>query len=251
MAVHSSGKILVPILLLVHAIDSNAQVDLGVKVGANYNVWSPIEFNWYQIGTYPAATYSGTGYHVGGLLRAPISDNLAFHCELLYSARDVRHDMDATIDYFDGFVDHTQRVHGSDEFRLRYLDLPLLLSLRSGRHLNLQLGPVIGFGLNFQRKGSFTVEETFSGSTDTEIIAYDLSEPVISENVDMGIAVGLGYEWDGGFQLGLRYMRGLTTTGIPDTPVYSSDQGDGIHQNVFQFSAGYWLTKVEQHSGLE
>lgn len=78
-------------------------------------------------------------------------------------------------------------------FRLTYITVPVMVKFRSPGGFYLEAGPQVGFK-----------------------ISEDVPDQTIrdfAKNLDLGIAGGLGFQSNGGFGIGARYIAGLSKVG--------------------------------------
>lgn len=143
---------------------------------------------------------SKIGLHFGGTANFGLSDMLSVQPELLFSMKGARFEEDNDFRY-----------------NFTYLDVPVLLKVNAG-NLFFEAGPQIGFLLSAKSKGD----------DDSNDIKDDL------KTIDVGYAAGLGYQLDGGFNLGLRYNGGLSKVSEG-----SDDDLAEIRNSVFQLYVGY------------
>jgi hypothetical protein len=158
---------------------------------------------------------SRTSFHVGGVAEISISEKFSVQPELLYSAQGAKY---TESDGYDG------------EFKLDYINLPIMAKYYVADGFSLEAGPQVGFLLS--AKDEYTSPE--DSGTD------DLKDFV--KGIDFGLNFGVGYKLDSGLNFGARYNLGLSN--IWDFG--SVDPGFGLddikNQNsVIQFSVGYFF----------
>ncbi|MFZ9386244.1 MAG: porin family protein [Chitinophagaceae bacterium] len=179
-----------------------AQVSFGLKGGVNFAT----------LGGKDADEVSGkksnTGFYFGGTVNVPLGENFAFQPELLYSAKQ-------------GFEYRETILNTTYEFNLNlgYLNLPLMLQYRNSGFI-AEVGPQIGFLLTAKAKES-------DGSTSSE---EDVKENF--KGTDVGINLGLGYQFSNGFGLQGRYTFGMSNIADePDTEIKNRVFSVGVFFN--------------------
>ena len=167
----------------------------GVKVGIKGGI---------NLATFAGEDSDGAALKVGPLagvaLNLGINDMFSVQPEVLYSVKGTQSDEDSKA-----------------KLNLNYIDVPVLLKVNAGG-LFFELGPQLGILASAKSKyedESDDVKDTF-------------------KTVDLGYAAGLGYQLDGGFNLGLRYNGGITN--IFDLDV---EEEPKVRNSAFQFHVGY------------
>lgn len=153
------------------------------------------------------------GLSAGFMADFGLAEHFSFHPELLYSQKGAK----------GSYLDATG-LGFSEEERLHYLDLPLLLRARASGFF-FEAGPQLGYLL--AQKSTFT----------TTLPGFD---PVVStttgtegtRRLDVGYVLGLGYALPQGWEVGVRYNGGLADIQDP-----GSDPK--LRNSVFQLQAGY------------
>lgn len=220
------NKVLLSIAALALAGGATAQVNIGAKLGLNYNIWTQADVD-------PS---NGIGFHLGGYAQVPISDNLTFQPELLYSGRGVKETIDETLTYTNGFGDQvTEKQEGDATVSVGYLEVPLLLGIQAGEGFNIHVGPVLALRMGYNAKVDYTETTTVNGSTSTSSISAESSDDTGVASFDFGAAVGLNYELESGLNFGLRYIRGFSSI--------VEDAVDPVNYNGLQVSLGYTFMK--------
>lgn len=189
---------------------TNAQsVKFGAKVGLNL------------------ATLSGdidnaspkVGFHVGGFAEIMISDKFAIQPELLYSTQGAQSEFSST-NFGDSYTE-------SIKLNFSYINLPIMAKFYPTKKFSIEAGPQVGFLVSAKQKGSYTEVNggsVFSGSYNEDIDGLN--------NVDLGLNLGLGFNFTEKIGANLRYNLGLTDI--------SKDSPNSSFQNrVLQLSFAY------------
>ena len=198
-------KVILSYLLGLFAIiGANAQADselvqIGVKGGVNFATVTGDGFE---------SPDSRTSFNAGFVAEIPFSERFSIQPEVLYSGQgfDVkRFDQD-------NFLDNDENV----EYLLDYIQIPILAKIYLVKGLNVQAGPQIGFKIN----------EEIDYQPNDDAGDFDLDE---TEDIDISLAAGVEYKFDGGFFIQGRYNYGFTEL-IKDYDV---------HNSVFQVGVGF------------
>jgi hypothetical protein len=113
-----------------------------------------------------------------------------------------------------------QRKENDDsdyKLNLSYIDVPVLLRV-DAEGLFFEAGPQLGI----------LAAAKFKSDDDSDDIKDDLN------TVDFGYVAGVGYQLEGGFNLGLRYNGGIT-----NIPKEEEDGQIKARNSAFQFYVGY------------
>lgn len=149
------------------------------------------------------------GFHAGVTVARTLTQLFALQAELLYSQKGTRDEVVVGSAHYDNH----QRLH--------YLDLPVLARLRVG-NAYLEAGPQLG--LLLLARGHY--EGPGPGVGDDTVSDY-------FNWVDLGYAVGVGYQVPGGPGLGLRYNGGLLNA------VNNNFSGSAVRNSALQLFVGY------------
>lgn len=151
-----------------------------------------------------------TGYHFGAFLQLPLSDGFALQPEVLYSTKGTRA----------SYVSEDSGFTGDIDYKLDYIDVPLLGVLKLGDLAEIHLGPYFGFtsSTKIDRSGSELEDEQ---DFDKEFI----------KSLDYGLVVGAALNF-GMFNLGARYNYGLQK--IENSEIADVFIGNATNRN-FQF----------------
>lgn len=132
-----------------------------------------------------------TGFNLGLFSKLPITNYLAIQPELYFTTKG------AEVTYNDVFVD------GTAEFKLNYVELPLMIVVNISDNFNLQVGPYAALLVSGKVKNG------------SNINLFDFEENINPEDynkLDAGVAAGAGIDI-GAVSIGARYNVGLTTVG--------------------------------------
>lgn len=191
-------KKLLILLLFIPFTTLQAQ-QLGVKGGLTYGDLNIEDFE----------TKNRIGYHIGGFLTLPITDNFSFQPEILYSARGTK----ATYDIFE--------LEGESTLKTNYIDIPLQGVIHIGDLIQIQAGPYLSFLTNteFETEGDLGdgVEELDNDNF---------------KNTDFGLTAGLTVNI-GVLQVGGMYYYGLQE--IQDSEVSNALLGNAKHRYIQLF----------------
>ena len=168
------------LLLCLVAIPARAQWSVGGKAGIN---WSTVR--------YPKNILNDkASYIVGGQagVVATYTCNTYFdlQLELLYATHGYK---DKTLIFND---EQGNTMYKGYSYRIHYIDIPLLVKFFPVAGLNIQVGPQLGIGC---------------AATDSWKGVEAFQQPAGAE---LGVVVGLGYEFNSGLFVDARYTWGLT-----------------------------------------
>lgn len=142
--------------------------------------------------------------YIGGFATYKFNDIVAIQPELIYSRQGVT----------------TKQGGVKYQYRINYINLPILAKLYVLENLTVDLGPQFGFVLNskINRK---------SGGTSVKTSASDMVK-----KFDVSFAMGVTYTVIGNIDLSFRYNLGLTKA-------IKAEFGDKRKNSVIQLGAGY------------
>ncbi|MDI1256752.1 MAG: porin family protein [Flavobacterium sp.] len=141
-----------------------------------------------------------TSFHVGVLAEFPLTDAFSVQTEALYSGQ--------------GFQTDIEGSDGKIEYKLDYINVPVLAKIYLTDGLSIEAGPQFSFKVSEQID-----DEGAAGGTDTDE----------AESFDFGVAGGLTFQTSMGFFASGRYTLGLTDI-IKDQDAKNT---------VFQIGVGY------------
>lgn len=132
-----------------------------------------------------------TSFHAGIFVTLPITSFIAIQPEVLYSRKG------AELVYNNAFV------QGNAQFRLNYLEVPLLLKVNLTERFNIQAGPYVAYLIDADVKnksgnGGFDFDQNLDNSDFNKF--------------DYGLSAGLGFDFDS-FGIGVRYNYGMANVG--------------------------------------
>jgi hypothetical protein len=189
-------KKLVFIPLIVLSTGLFAQTfQIGLKGGVNVSRFVGTTFNNVD-------NKALIGFHAGTFLSLLFGDNFAIQPELLFSTQGTRIS-DAT--------------NGNQDYKVNYLNVPLMFKYRFPGGFYLEAGPQVGFKLN-------ETAPNHSGGTASDF----------AKNLDFSIAPGLGFHSKSGIGIGGRYNIGVTKVGNLDNTEFNPNFRNGVAQ-VFVF----------------
>lgn len=155
----------------LHAQQQLDPLEYGVRVGLNFSsLYNIDEEEIYDL---------KAGVVIGGLVKFRLSRWLAVQPEVLFSQQ-------GAID--NGLVSTSST--SSNDVKMNYLAIPVMLKIYPSRRFNLQLGPQMGFLLS-------------SSINDIDTKEYFTS-------AELSLRFGLGYEFNKGLLLALHLNTGLT-----------------------------------------
>jgi hypothetical protein len=182
-------KAIIVFSVLVSSMAASAQhVAYGIKGGLNIADFSNddgVDFN------------SRTSFHLGGLAHIHIAPHFALQPELVFSGQGAK--------------------YSGIEYKMNYVNIPVLLQFMAGGGFRLQTGPQLG--ILASAKGE-------SGGT-----TVDIKDQF--KTVDLAWSFGAGYLTPVGFGIDARYNLGLSNV--------ADDGGSDVKNNVIQLGVFYQL----------
>ncbi len=140
------------------------------------------------------------GFLFGGYMFYPINNSTAFQPEFIYTMKGSNEEFDGN--KFSEYID--------------YLEIPLILKFYSknkvNERFNIIIGPSVSLLLNAKMKIDYSKEIENLGLTDTTI---DLKDN--RKDIDLGMIIGVGYDYKSDLMFDIRYIIGLTNIGASDS----------------------------------
>lgn len=191
-------------ILTITSIKSQEKIQLGIKGGINFtNITSNDLYN---------KEYK-TGFHVGALVEIPLGNKFSLQPEILYSTQGAEGKVPMLYDPFPG-APTPPPVFG--EFKLDYIQIPVLAKIYLIKNFSLDIGP--SFNFLIKDKEIITSENnsfTYSG---------------FGNNFEFSGIIGTSYKFEGGFFGSARYVQGM------------SEATDSAAKNIcFQIGIGYFF----------
>ncbi|MFP4091923.1 MAG: porin family protein [Cyclobacteriaceae bacterium] len=122
-----------------------------------------------------------TGFHGGFYAKIPAGANFAIQPELLFNTKGTNAEYD----------------NGNADFRLNYIDIPVLADFRLGNSADIYVGPYLGILLNNR--------VDTDGALSADLQEFDRSD---FAPLDFGLSAGFGLNFEI-FSIGTRYNLGL------------------------------------------
>ena len=135
-----------------------------------------------------------TGFNIGFFAKMPVAENISFQPEISYTGKGAE------------LVYNYAIVEGTAQFKLNYIEVPLLLVVNLTQNLNIHAGPYAAYLIS-----SKTTNKSDSGSYNFE----DNIDVDDFNRLDAGLAGGIGLDLEQ-VSLGVRYNYGLTKIGKDD-----------------------------------
>ena len=164
-----------------------------------------------------AQGFNKIGFTGGGFVRANLSERLAVRMEMGYAGKGSRRPSDPDNGDFSSWG-----------YTFHYVDVPILVEYTLLNGMMIDAGPYVGYLISSQ--GLFDGAE------------YDIVNPSM-ENIDVGIAGGIGYELDGGLFFMSRYsMSVIPIRNSPDPGNLTTVWDGGMANIAIHFTVGYAIT---------
>ncbi|MFN3640925.1 MAG: porin family protein [Flavobacterium sp.] len=183
-------KIILTTLSLVAFTFSNAQSNVNTTSGLGFGVKGGVNFSNLYTDEVDDNNVL-TSFHVGVFATMPITGFLGIQTEVLYSRKG------AELEYNNAFLT------GTAQFRLNYIEVPVLLKFNITENFNIHAGPYVAYLIdadvtNKSSNANFDFEENLNNDDFNKF--------------DYGLSAGLGFDFNS-FGIGARYNYGLATVG--------------------------------------
>ncbi|MEP7257396.1 MAG: porin family protein [Flavitalea sp.] len=176
----------IPVMLL--SISLSAQkFQLGIKGGVNVSNFTGGDFQNVD-------KKAIIGYHAGGFLSFLVGENFAIQPEVLFSSQGAK----------------LETAGNKENFKVSYLNVPVLAKFRFNGGFYLEAGPQFGFKLS---------EDVPENTIDN-----------FAKNLDLSLDAGLGFHGASGLGIGGRYCAGLSKVGDFSSSSISPDFKNGVVQ---------------------
>ena len=187
-------------LLSTTFITAQEFVRFGAKGGLNFTNMNSDVFE---------ENNSRTGFHLGLLAEVPFGERFSLQPEVLYSTQGTEAETNIA------------GVNASGEYKLDYIQVPVLAKIYLFRGLSLEAGPSF----------NFLVQEEVTGGIDGE---STVAETDLGSGFEFGGAVGLSLNIARSFFISGRYTQGFTDA-------FNSDNWDedAVNNNGFQLGVGF------------
>ncbi|MFV5687926.1 porin family protein [Flavobacterium sp. ZT3R25] len=189
---------------------SKAQVDVakfGIKGGVNFS-------NLYTDNVDDNNVL--TGFNVGLYAKVPLANNISLQPEISYTGKG------AELVYNNAFVS------GTAQFKLDYIEVPLLLMVNVTKNFNIHVGPYAAYLISGK-----TTNKSDNGN-------YNFEDNINTDDFnrfDAGLAGGLGLDLEP-VSFGVRYNYGLTKIGKDDNSANNFTSPDAKN-SVLSFYAAF------------
>jgi hypothetical protein len=180
-------KLLVAALLLVGTTGIAQTFQLGIKGGVNIS-------NFYGGDFHTIDNKALVGFHAGGFVNFQFGDHFSLQPEVLFSSQGAK----------------LESVGESDNVRISYINVPVMLKYRFTGGFYLEAGPQIGF----------KVDESIG----------DQQVDNFAKSTDLSVAGGLGFHSSSGLGIGARYTAGVSKVGDFNANSIDPDFKNGVIQ---------------------
>ncbi len=222
------------ILMLMCSYAAFSQLTLGVRGGINYANFTGSEVKeWGFANVNPTAQIK---FHLGGYLDYVLTDQISIQPGIFYSAKGPKYD--GTTEVYDFNTGESMMASIVYKKRLGYIDIPILVHFHINESFSVFAGPQVSFLVSAKVKNEATTEVL-------DMLGLEENEDVKDSyrGVDLGLPIGVAYDFGNGFNLQLNYDIGL----IKIAKGYDYDGGNGdnkyfdVKNGVVKLSLGYVL----------
>ena len=157
-----------------------------------------------------------TGFNVGFFAKLPIANNISLQPEISYTGKG------AELVYNNAFVS------GTAQFKLDYIEVPLLLVVNITKNFNIHAGPYAAYLVSGK-----TTDKSDNGN-------YSFEDNIDTDDFnrfDAGLAGGVGLDFEP-VSFGVRYNYGLTEIGKDDSSANGFTSPDAKN-SVLSFYAAF------------
>ena len=189
-------KKIVLLALLFAPVAMYAQgFQLGVKGGVNVSIYTGGDIESDAL----------VGFHVGGFMNFKLGSVVSLQPEVLFSSQ--------------GAKIKGSGITDDQNIRVSYINVPVLLKLKSAGGFYVEAGPQVGFKAGDDFDGGQSVDN-------------------FAKNLDFSLAAGLGFHSSMGLGIGARYNAGISKVGdFDETALRNPD----YKNSVIQVSVFYTL----------
>ena len=195
-------KLTLAAIAVIIMSSTKAQITYGVQAGVSIANWKGDALqslnNVVDLSNGIITTKSKTGFTVGGYVNIPVSNKISFEPGLQYSQKGYTMQGNLKIDALK-FLG----ANASAKVEANYIDVPLVLKAEVAKGLSIYAGPQL----------SYLVKNNLHLNAGVLGISLYNNKIDITDNfnrVDMGIAGGIGYKFDNGFNIKAGYDYGLS-----------------------------------------
>lgn len=154
------------------------------------------------------------GFNAGLFVEIPISDKFTFQPEILYSAQGSKSE---------GPINVQGTVYNAEAtLKFNYINIPLMFKYHIDKKFSLEAGPYVG--ILASSKVKYKIDGVGSDTADIKNI---------TKSTDLGIGIGMNYEFSDVIFANARYQGGLTQIGD------AASGGNNIKNSVFQIGLGF------------
>jgi hypothetical protein len=189
--------------LTITAAKSQEKIQFGAKGGINFTSMTSDFLNNKEF---------KTGFHIGLLAEIPFGEKFSLQPEILYSTHGVKGEV---ILLYVPFPGAPEPPPISGEFKLNYIQIPVLAKIYLAKNFSIELGP----SFNFLVKD----EENYG----------TVSRSDIGSNFEFSGILGLSYKLNSNLFGSIRYVNGFTVA-------FDRESYDEDAKNIgFQLGVGY------------
>ena len=195
-------KFTLAVISMIIMNSTKAQITYGVQAGATIANWKGDALqslnDVVDLSNGFVTTKSKTGISIGGYVNIPVTDKISFEPGLQYAQKGYTMQGDLKVDALK-FLG----VNASANVEAHYIDIPLVLKAELAKGLSIYAGPQV----------SYLVKNNLHLNAGILGISLYNDRLDITDNfnrVDMGLAGGIGYKFDNGFNIKAGYDYGLS-----------------------------------------
>lgn len=181
---------------------TKSQIKYGVNAGVNFSNWQGDAVkslnNIVDVTNGFISTKGKTGFHIGGYLTVPVSENFSVEPGIQYSQKGYTLVGDLKIDALK-FLG----VNACAKVQAHYIDIPVMLKATVATGLSIYAGPQV----SFLAKNNLRLN---AGILGISLLNSNLDITDNFNKIDFAVAGGAGYQFENGFNIKAGYDYGLS-----------------------------------------
>lgn len=232
------------LIVAAFAFSAQAQVELGVKAGSNFN---NIRQD-FKNSDFEMDTKIKPGFQLGVTADVPFYDNFSFQVGLIYSGKGYSFDMDAILENISGGDPDGASIDGYFRTTFNYIEVPLNFAFKANS-FQIFAGLYVAVGLSGNQKYDYTVTYQGHSESDKGEIKMKPAYEVVNHSNEEGAFTALDYGFNAGvgYKVGPVLIQAGYSLGLGNmTPAYEGDPASErddykISNRVITLSVSYFF----------
>jgi len=189
-------RITLVIALAISLINFNAS---GQEKGTVYGIKAGINYSNFILGKdipseFPADFNGKIGFHFGGFLKLRLTDDLKLKPELLFSMQGAEYELNLDSFIIGPYVDPSFSNVFKADIKENLILLPIMLDYCLNENFDIEFGPQLGLVISHDI------------SHNNAILYYETGD---YDKFEIGLNVGIGYNFTENYRIGARYNYGI------------------------------------------